>query len=95
MADWLSKEISSHDCPQVQEAFTRHFRAQGEPRDFALFIRPHTGTSMDTLLVPPGHEAIADELAPGGWRVCERPSEGGWRIAAGHSDAILWFRLPM
>jgi hypothetical protein len=74
-------------------SFQEHHDGAGSPAHSALFIRRDSLESHPMLLLPPGHERIAEALSPGGWEICARPATGSWVVVVGHADALLRFGL--
>lgn len=92
-ADWLAKAMDREERLEFIRGFQEHHAAIGAPAHSALFIRRESSESRPLLLLPPGHQAVAEALSPGGWERWEKPSTPGWMVVVGHPDATVRFGI--
>lgn len=88
---WLAKPMDRDERLDFIRLFQEHHSATGSPAHSALFMHRDSSEPRPILLLPPGHETIAEALSPGGWQACAKPATRGWMVVVGHADALLRF----
>ena len=90
---WLAKEMEREERLDFIRSFQEQHAAAGSPAHSALFMHRDSTETRPILLLPPGHEAIAEALSPGGWQACAKPATRGWMVVVGHADALVRFGI--
>ncbi|HEX4737572.1 MAG TPA: hypothetical protein VH331_08425 [Allosphingosinicella sp.] len=92
-AAWLAKPMDRDERLDFIRRFQDHHASAGSPADSALFMRRDSSECRPILLLPPGHETVAETLSPGGWEGCGKPATSGWIVIVGHPEALLRFGI--